>query len=65
MLPELTPCRELTPRRACRDPVPEVLLEAIGRVAEMRRKPKSFDSTAFFVEVAQLLAQCPVDEMEP
>lgn len=42
----------------------EVFLEAIGRVAEMKRKPKSFNSAAFSVEVARLLAQCPVDEME-
>lgn len=42
----------------------EILLSAIGRVSEMKRKPKSFDSAAFSVEVARLLAQCPVDEMK-
>jgi hypothetical protein len=41
----------------------EVLLEAIGRVAEMKRKPKGFDSTAFFAVVARLLAQCRVDQV--
>lgn len=42
----------------------EVLLEAIGRIAEMKRKPKNFDSAVFSIEVARLLAECPVDEME-
>lgn len=42
----------------------QILLEAIGRVAEMKRKPKGFNSAALSVEVARLLAQCPVDEME-
>lgn len=42
----------------------EVLLVAIGRVAEMKRKPKSFDSAAFSIEVARLLAQLPVDHVE-
>jgi len=42
----------------------EILLEAIGRVAEMKRRPKRFNSVAFSAEVARLLAQCPVDEME-
>lgn len=41
----------------------EALLDAIGRVADMKRKPRSFDSASFSVEVARLLAQCPVEEM--
>jgi hypothetical protein len=42
----------------------EVVLEAIGRIAEMKRKPKNFDLAVFSIEVARLLAECPVDEME-
>lgn len=42
----------------------EILLEAIGRVAEMKRKPKSFDSAEFSIEVSRLLARCLVDEMQ-
>ncbi len=41
----------------------EILLEAIARVAEMRRKPKNFDSAAFSAKVARLLAQCSIDEI--
>jgi hypothetical protein len=41
----------------------EILLEAIARVAEMKRKPKNFDSAAFSARVGGLLARCTVDEM--
>lgn len=41
----------------------EVLLRAISRVGDMKRKPKNFDSVAFSGEVARLLAQCSVDEI--
>lgn len=42
----------------------DILLAAIERVAEMKRKPKGFDSAAFSKDVARLLVQCPVDELE-
>lgn len=42
----------------------KALLDAIGRVAEMKRKPRGFDSAAFSMEVARLLAQCPVDQIK-
>jgi hypothetical protein len=42
----------------------EVLLTAIERIPEMKRKPKSFDSAALLGDVARLLSQCPVHEME-
>lgn len=41
----------------------EILLEAIGRAAEMKRRPKHFDSAEFYAEVGRLLATCPIDEM--
>jgi hypothetical protein len=42
----------------------EILLEAIARVGEMKRKPKNFDSVTFAAEVERLLTQCPIDEMK-
>ena len=42
----------------------EILLEAIARLSEMKRKPRNFDAAAFSAEVARLLAQCSVDEVE-
>jgi len=41
-----------------------ILLEAIARVGTMKRKPKSFDTSAFLAEVTRLLALCPAAEME-
>lgn len=41
-----------------------ILLDAIARVAEMKRKPKSFDVEAFSAAVAILLVLCPVDQIE-
>jgi hypothetical protein len=42
----------------------KILLEAIARVAEMKRKPKNFDYATFSADVSQLLAKCPVEEIE-
>jgi hypothetical protein len=42
----------------------KILLEAIGRVVEMKRKPKSFNSAAFSLEVERLLAQCHITQVE-
>ena len=42
----------------------DILLGAIARVSTMKRKPKNFDTQAFLAEVARLLAQCPVSEIE-
>jgi hypothetical protein len=41
-----------------------VLLGSIARIAEMKRKPKNFDSAAFSLEMKRLLAQCPVADVE-
>jgi hypothetical protein len=42
----------------------EVLLQSIARVAEMKRKPRDFDSAAFSLDMAHLLAQCRLAEVE-
>jgi hypothetical protein len=42
----------------------EVLLQSIARVAEMKRKPRDFDSAAFSLDMEHLLAQCPLAKVE-
>lgn len=42
----------------------EVLLQSIARVADMKRKPRDFDSAAFSLEIERLLARCRLAQVE-
>jgi len=41
-----------------------ILLGAIGRIADMKRKPRDFDHVAFQATVQRMLARCPVEQIE-
>ncbi len=40
-----------------------VLIQAISRLGEMKRKPKYFDVAAFLTEMRRILEVCPVNAM--
>ena len=42
----------------------EVLLSAIGRIGDMKRKPKDFDYVTFQATVERMLLRCPVDQIQ-
>ncbi|MYM23928.1 hypothetical protein GTP46_14845 [Duganella sp. FT135W] len=41
----------------------KILLGAIARIGEMKRKPKNFDYAAFHATVERMLARCSVDQI--